>query len=129
MDVKGEDECWSFVLLWNEVKMSPICLHQLLWDKQPKTKFILLLFLVHLRIEHFKYRLLVFFGNAHSCILDYKNNLLFIAIVIDVYEHMTFLGIVYGIENQIEYHLLHSLLITADIFGQNLVSVNLSNIV
>jgi len=42
---------------------------------------------------------------------------------------MTFLGIVNGIENQIECHLLHSFLITDHILGQNLVSFNLGDIV
>ena len=105
-------------------------MHNLLGYKQSKPKFILFLFIrFDLLINHLKYWLLVLLWYALTGVLNDENYLLLFDIVIYINEHVTFLGVLNCIEDQVEGHLLHSLLVADDFLRQKLVPFHFGNVI
>ena len=58
-----------------------------------------------MRIEHLEHLFLIFFLDTHTGILHYENYLLLDGVVVNIYEHMAFLGVLNGVRYNIQCHL------------------------
>ena len=130
IQVESEHESRPFLWLWDEIKVASICLYYLFWNEKSKSKFagLLFVFLVTMRIEHLEHLFLIFFLDTHTGILHYENYLLLDGVVVNIYEHMAFLGVLNGVRYNIQCHLQHPLLVTYHLLWQNLISVEISHV-